>query len=103
MKTPVFWDAMPLSPVEVSAESLASIISADDGGRFQTSVNFYRTTRCYILDVGNRNGKKSVSRITFCFYENDVFRYDPILPATRFYFRGVEGVLERRYQVINSF
>jgi len=36
MKTPVFWDAMPLSPVEVydvSIESLASNISSDGGGR----------------------------------------------------------------------
>jgi len=33
MKTPVFWDAMPLSPVEVSVESFTSIIRADDRGR----------------------------------------------------------------------
>jgi hypothetical protein len=29
--------------------------------------------------------------MTFWYYENYVFRYDPVLPATRFYFRGVDG------------
>ena len=29
--------------------------------------------------------------MTFWYYESDVFRYDPVLPATRFYFRGVDG------------
>ena len=29
--------------------------------------------------------------MTFWYYESDVFRYDPFLPATWFYFRGVDG------------
>ena len=61
------------------------------GCSFEKSVNFYRTTRCYILDDGNRSVKKSESRITFCCYESDVFRYDPVLPATRFCFREGSG------------
>jgi len=35
--------------------------------------------------------KKLESQMTFWYYESDVFRYDPVLPATRFYFRGVDG------------
>jgi len=29
--------------------------------------------------------------MTFWYYESDVFSYDPVLPAKRFYFRGVDG------------
>ena len=45
---------------DVSVESHAFIISADDGAgfSFETSVNFYRTARCYILDDDNRREKK---------------------------------------------
>jgi len=60
---------------------------ADAGCSFETSVNFYRTLRCYIVDVGNRRGKKSRSRITFFCNEIDVFGNDPVLPATGFCFR----------------
>jgi hypothetical protein len=44
-----------------------------------------------------------VSRGIFCCYESDVFRYDPVLPAIRFSFRGVDSVLERNNQVIYFF
>jgi len=34
---------------------------------------------------------KLESQMTFWHYESDEFRYVAVLPATRFYFRGVDG------------
>ena len=61
MKTAVFWNEMPLSCRSLSTIQWNNlppslVLMREAGGSFETSVNFYRTTWCYIPKVDHRSG-----------------------------------------------